>query len=463
MDNFVHYSFRLAFSSRHAKEMERSGLQQWLAAQLNSIPDKKVPEFLLAAPKTIEQVRDIRKETEENKKIFRKEEAARLWKLQYWWLMRMYSDAQPLREKMTLFLHNHFVSSYQKVKISYLMYAQNQLFRENAFGNFKTLTKKVLRDNAMLIYLDNHQNKVKTPNENLGRELLELFTLGIGNYSESDIKAAAAALAGLAPGDQGGEYHEKWKDNSVKTLFGQSGNFDADSLVDIIFSRPQMGKLLAEKLIRYFITDDPKPKLIEKYQLMLVKENFELKPVLMSLLNEPSFLDLQGTKIKDPVSFFLATAFYLNLQEIPPLIAISFIRQQQMELFNPPNVKGWEGGRAWLDVQKLIQRNAICQSLCRGEFPIKSIKSRPGIDDRFEMSRQFGSFVPKFNWNPELKNNKEIIAFVLSRLIFDKADHLKIQMEEIMKYDFDPSLPGAEAAVMRLVEFCMQSPDYQIS
>jgi uncharacterized protein (DUF1800 family) len=422
-----------------------------------------MPDFLIDAPKTLDQAREIRKETPENIKRLRKVEAGRLWKLQYWWLQKMFSEEQVLREKMTLFLHNHFVSSYQKVKLSYLMYEQNQLFRENAFGNFKELTKKVLHNNAMLIYLDNHQNKLKTPNENLGRELLELFTLGIGNYSETDISNAAAALAGLAPGDQGGRYVEKWRNNGMKTLFGKSFPFEVNSLVDEIFLQPAMGKLLAKKLLIHFISDDPDAALINKFHQLLVKENFELKPVLTALLNEPAFLNSQGSKIKDPITFLLSTAQALSINKIPPLVAVSFLRQQQFELFNPPNVKGWDGGRSWLDVQKLIQRNSFCQFACKGEYPLKSLKRNDTTDDPDVMSRAFSPFSPFFFWNKNLRNNKEIIQFVLSQLIFENAEHLKDDMEEIMKYDFDPSLPGADAAVLRLVEYCMQTPDYQIS
>ncbi len=463
MDQFVHFSIRLGFTPRYAQSIQRIGIEKWLAQQMKAEPSAILPDFLQDAPKTIEQARDIRKESPENMKIARKAEAGRLWKLQQWWLSKMYSDDQPLREKMVLFFHNHFVSSYQKVKISYLIYAQNQLFRDNAFGNFKDLTKKVLHDNAMLIYLDNHQNKVKTPNENLGRELLELFTLGIGNYNEADIKGAAAALAGLAPGDNGGKYVEKWKDNSLKTIFGKSANFDVDGLVDAIFLQPEMGRLLAKKLIKHFVSDEPNEQLIAKYHQLLVQENFELKPVLTSLLLESQFGNSQGAKIKDPITFLLSAAYSVNVKNIPPLISVSFIRQQQMELFNPPNVKGWDGGRAWLDVQKLIQRNALCKSLCNGEFPLKSLKTNSMQEDSNVMSRRFDPFNPTFNWNKSLKNNKEIIQFVLSQLIFEKAEHLQKDMEEIMKYDFDPALPGADAAVMRLVEYCMQSPDYQIS
>lgn len=463
MDPFVHYSIRLGFTTKHAATMRHSGLSNWVKNQLDIPTSEPMPVFLTDAPKTIEEAREIRKETPENIKRLRKIEAGRLWKLQYWWLQKMFSGEQVLREKMTLFFHNHFVSSYQKVKLSYLMYEQNQLFRENAFGNFKELTKKVLHNNAMLIYLDNHQNKLKTPNENLGRELLELFTLGIGNYAETDISNAAAALAGLAPGDQGGQYVEKWRNNGMKSLFGKSFPFEVNSLVDEIFLQPAMGKLLAKKLLIHFVSDDPETTLVNKFHQLLVKENFELKPVLMAMFAEPAFLNAQGSKIKDPITYLLTTAHLLNIKTIPPLVAVSFLRQQQMELFNPPNVKGWDGGRSWLDVQRLIQRNSLSQFACKGEFPLKSLKKNDVTEDADVMPRSFDAFVPYFNWNKSLKTNKEIIQFVLSQMIFDTGAHLLDDMEEIMKYDFDPSLPGADAAVLRLVEYCMQTPDYQIS
>ena len=274
MNPYFHYSLRLGFHTFHADEMKEQSLSKWVKNQIELPALTEFPEFMNNAPRTIEQVRDLRKETEEQKKILRKNEIGRLWKLQHWWLEKMYSGKNPLRERMTLFLHNHFVSSYQKVKISYLIYHQNQLFRDNAFGNLKEITRLVLHDNAMLLYLDNHQNKVKTPNENLARELLELFTLGIGNYGEMDIREAARALAGLAPGDNGGEYVAKWKDNGLKTILGKTGNFDVNDLVNIIFEQPKTGELFAEKLLKYFVSDTPEPNMIKEYHQLLVSANF---------------------------------------------------------------------------------------------------------------------------------------------------------------------------------------------
>ena len=197
------WSLRLGFSGKEATKIEKIGLEKFLKKSYDSKFDAQLPAFLQESPKTIAEYKELRQsvknqDPEEKKKIQKKENQTTA-ELKKWWVAKMQSDEFPLREKMVCFWHNHFVSTSQKVKINYWIYQHNMILRENAFGNFKELTKQMVKSNAMVKYLDNADNRKGKINENLSRELLELFTIGIGNYTEDDIKNGARALAGLIP------------------------------------------------------------------------------------------------------------------------------------------------------------------------------------------------------------------------------------------------------------------------
>ena len=195
------WSLRLGFSGKQTSKIEKLGLEKFLKQSYNSKFDTTLPDFLQDQPKTtleLKQVREIIKTSEpEVKKEIQKKENQATAEFKKWWIAKMRNDEFPLRENMVCFWHNHFVSTSQKVKINYWIYQHNMILRENAFGNFKELTRQILKSNAMVRYLDNGDNKKGKVNENLSRELLELFTIGIGNYTENDIKNGAKALAGF--------------------------------------------------------------------------------------------------------------------------------------------------------------------------------------------------------------------------------------------------------------------------
>ena len=245
-------SQRLGFTNAQAATIERFGVRKFLEHSLATSPTLPEPGFLTGSPRTREELRTLRQMSPQDKKEYAVAERRRGLSLAHLWLEKMHTDEYPLREKMALFWHNHFVSDIQKVKVSYAMWRQNALFREMAFGSYRELTRRILYDNAMLAYLDNTQNKANKLNENLSRELLELFTLGVGNYSETDIKEGARALAGLNLGDEGGQYYRMWEDQGTKTYLGKTGRWKADDMVDLIFDHPRAGELLMTKFLKYF-------------------------------------------------------------------------------------------------------------------------------------------------------------------------------------------------------------------
>jgi uncharacterized protein (DUF1800 family) len=290
--------------------------------------------------------------------------------LKGWWYQGMIVTNAPLTERMTLFWHNHFTSSLQKVRWPPLMYRQNQLLRVHALGNFRELLHAVIHDPAMLIYLDNAKSKKDKPNENLARELLELFTLGEGHYSERDIKEAARALTGYSVDRNSGEfkYRNRIHDGGMKQFLGQRGNFNGDDIVNIILQQPQTARLITEKLWKEFISEEPDPNAVEKLASIFRKSNYEIKPLLTALLNSAQFWAKQnrGNLIKSPVEFLVGTVRLLDIPIRDRRILVLAGHRLGQDILSPPNVKGWEGGNSWINAHTLLLRQQVVLRVTRG-------------------------------------------------------------------------------------------------
>lgn len=464
-------SQRLGFSNAQADLIQQIGVLPFLKKSFEGPLSMETPKFMDDAPKTRDEYRDLRKMDDAQKKKVAVAENLRIAGLSHAWVERMHTETYPLREKMVLFWHNHFVSGFKKTKISWAMWQQNQLFREMAFGNYRELTRRILSDNAMIAYLDNTQNRAKAPNENLSRELLELFTLGVGNYSESDIKEGARALAGLNMGDGGARYYPILADNGEKTYLGKKGNWKADDLVRLIFEHPRAGRRLMEKFLKFFMTDTPSVPLIEDYTQAFRKADFEMQPMFEKLVKDDRFLKSQGDKIKDPLNFLLTTLHEFQLDTPPARQLVQYFKEQDMILFNPPNVKGWDGGTAWLSSQKLLQRCGVVATIASGKsldnFRFKPRQMEMAEDMDMSETAMVGKprgerQLPVLKWDKLLTTNKLIIQNFSERLVFNVSKDMQTDMEQVLKYDFNPSELNAQQAVTRLVEYIMKSPEYQL-
>jgi uncharacterized protein (DUF1800 family) len=292
--------------------------------------------------------------------------------MQSWWLQRMIATPAPLQEKMTLFWHGHFTSSPEKGTTAQALLMQNQLFREYALGNVRDLTLHVSQDPAMLRYLDNNVNEKAHPNENYARELMELFTLGIGNYTEQDIRESARAFTGWtfrrSPDGTGQFLDNRFQhDDGTKTFLGQSGNFNGADVVNIIFRQPAAPRWFAKKLLAFFVYQDPEPQLVDQVAALLAKNDFELRPVMSTLLRSNVFFSDRAYRalVKSPVEFVVGTHQLFGITEVAP-IELATLRAMGQVLFYPPNVKGWDGGAAWLNSATILTRenfaNGVAQS-----------------------------------------------------------------------------------------------------
>jgi uncharacterized protein (DUF1800 family) len=286
--------------------------------------------------------------------------------LREWWLRQMLVTPDPLRERMTLFWHNHFVSGIQKVQSPQLMYRQNLLLREHALGNFGVLLHAVARDPAMLRYLDGALNRKGRPNENFARELMELFTLGEGHYSEQDVKEVARAFTGWGIDQDGGfVFRPALHDDGPKTILGRSGNFTGEQVLDLLLERPETASLIARKLWLEFVSPQPAPAEVARIAAALRGSGYDIRAALRVLFNSDAFYapSNRGVLIKSPVDLVVGTLRQFEF-EVPDMLPFVFATAQFGQvLFAPPNVKGWPGGELWINATTLLQRKQLLDLL----------------------------------------------------------------------------------------------------
>ncbi|MFZ4568722.1 MAG: DUF1800 domain-containing protein [Bacteroidota bacterium] len=355
------------------------------------------PQIKPIAPKTLQDILDER--------IQRREIIGR------WYLKVIGTSKISIQERMVSFWHNHFVSEFDVVDTPQWMYIQNQLFRKNCLGNFRTFVQDVTIDPAMLIYLDGYKNKKignnKQINENYARELMELFTCGVldwnnnPNYTENDVLEAARSLSGwtFSPsthpdaierasrvGRSGLFLQSNW-DSGSKTFMGKTGNWRYTDIISILFSErsDQIALNICEKIYRAFVYDTP-DRVIIRALADEFKKNWEIKPMLMRLLKSAHFFDKVniGAMYKSPIDYILGSLHMMNITHIPDFALKEMSRFNRdvsnrltslgQSIFNPPNVKGWPGGRTWVSTSTISQRHKLMIDIINGTISFNKIK-----------------------------------------------------------------------------------------
>jgi len=283
----------------------------------------------------------------------------KLGELQLWWLNRMLITGRPLQEKMTLFWHGHFATADSKVNNPVWMFNQNELFRSNALGSFQTLLSGVSKDPAMMKWLDNQTNRTGSPNENYAREVMELFTMGLGSYTEQDVKEGARALTGwVVPKDSdAGQFVPRRFDSGVKNYLGHSGNLGLEDVVSILAGSPHTAKFLARKLARFFISDTPDDATVGTIADTYASTNGDMKAAMRTVLTTDAFRNAGNfmDKITSPAEFVVTNLKLLGAKSIDKMVLPAMAGMGQ-ELFNPPNVAGWPGNRSWLNTDTIFTR-----------------------------------------------------------------------------------------------------------
>ncbi len=306
------------------------------------------------------------------------------------WLQRMLSGYEPILERMTLFWHNHFATSIAKIQDAQLMERQNKLIRKHALGKFGPFLREMSRDAAMLIWLDSNQNVKAHPNENYAREVMELFSLGVGNYKEKDIQEAARAFTGWhVSGGDGGERQFNFRsaehDKGKKTILGQTGDWDGDDVIRILLEQKACPRFLVTKLYNFLVNENvtPPESFIQPLCDDLKKSDYDLGALVMTILRSKHFFSAHAyrQRVKSPIDYVLGVARMFGMGVtgalvITPYHLLHTLELQGQQLYQPPNVKGWEGGKAWLNTATVLARHNFAYQMATGakEFNIETAR-----------------------------------------------------------------------------------------
>jgi hypothetical protein len=295
-------------------------------------------------------------------------DAERRADVQLWWLQRMAYSTRPLQEKMTLFWHGILTSSFSKTGASPAMLVQNEMFRRMGMGRYSEMLKAVSRDAAMLIYLDSRTNRKAAPNENYSRELMELFTLGIGHYTEDDVRQAARSFTGwqlLRKTEF--RFNSKQHDTGNKTFLGQAGAWDGDDVVDIIMQQPAAAEYIVRRLWEFFGYVDPEPAIMARLTKVFVDNHTEIRPVIRAIFESDEFYSAKAFRglVKGPAELVVSMVRTLGVDTTFASL-LRGIEGMGQTLLDPPDVSGWAGGAAWVNSSTLLERINIANTVATG-------------------------------------------------------------------------------------------------
>jgi hypothetical protein len=291
-------------------------------------------------------------------------------RLGVWWAERMLTTPRPLEEKLTLFWHGHFATGANKVRDARMMRQQNEMLRRHASGRLRDLLVGILQDPAMLVFLDNGENVKAHPNENFGRELLELFTMGVGHYSEHDVREAARAFTGWTNDVLAFKFDKEQHDFGAKTFLGATGPLNGTDVIDKILEQPVTGEFVAAKLYRYFVREDVAPAVRADLGKQFKASGYQMKPLLERIFLSKDFYAApsMATQIKSPVVLVVSTYKKLGLRQLPTIPDFGRLTGSLGQtLFDPPNVAGWAGGRTWITPATLLQRGNLFREVLFAE------------------------------------------------------------------------------------------------
>lgn len=289
---------------------------------------------------------------------------------EFWWLDRMLRTQHPLVEKMTLFWHGHFATSIRKVSPA-MMVGQINLFRSQSLGNFRNLLLAVSKDPAMLVWLDNRFNVAAHPNENYAREVMELFALGLGNYTEDDVKNAARAFTGWTLDKNGAfVFRPNLHDDGLKTFLGRTGSFDGGDVLNIIVQQPIHQRFICRKLLEFFVYSDPEPELIEGLAQTYAISGYDLAKTVGTILRSNVFYSTRAYRAlpKSPIEFVIGLQRLMQVKAVPK-DTIGWLQRMGQEPLAPPSVKGWDGGPTWINTATLLARFNYVNRLVRSAPP----------------------------------------------------------------------------------------------
>lgn len=376
--------------------------------------------------------------------------SADLARIQAIWLYRMIFTSHPLAERMTLFWHNHFATSNVKVQSPLLMQRQNDLFRAHALADFRALVTAVGRDPAMLIWLDSTINRKAKPNENYAREVMELFTLGRGHYTENDIREAARAFTGwFVVRDQFQEMPRQ-HDGGTKSILGQTGNWSGDDVPGILLKQPACARFVCGKLYRDFVseTDAPSEGLIAPLASAFRDSGYQIENPVEMILRSNLFFDASSRRrrVKSPVEFAVGTIRALEILRptVPTAALAEACLRMGQSLYAPPSVAGWDAGPGWINSTAMLARANLALGLLS--------ESDAGLGGRCNPWALFG--------DRGSGRRKDLAGFFIELLAQDALEPKARQQIEKAATAKNASDEAAARAVVRLI---LTSPEYQLA
>ena len=465
------------------EEIERLvalGLDEAVASLVDyeKIPDPTpAPDWAKPNPEEMRQYRGgVEAASPEEKKRRQQEQRRafqeRLMGLRGWWLQRMATGPRPLQEKMVLFWHGHFATSAEKVRNPYFLWRQNDLFRRLAIGNWRHLLTEAGKDPAMLLWLDQAQSRRDHPNENFAREVMELFALGEGHYTEKDITEGARALTGwsLDPETQSFLYRPRIHDDGLKTFLGRTGNFNGDDVIRIIVEQPQAARFITAKIWNYFAGQMPTEALNTELAASFRGHSNEFKPFLRELFRSEDFYgeNVVRNQVKSPVQWLVGSVRLLQNELPPAIVSWGILRQLGQDLFAPPNVKGWDGGVTWITTNTLLTRYNDAQMLVEGTLPPMSAGDFArkqgggggGVAMKAMQRLRLGSVKVDKILTPEQRATKPAMLAALERRLFQTT--LNLQQERTLQEFLDAKTNLSDADILTVIRLMMSTPAYQV-
>ncbi|MDR6565718.1 DUF1800 domain-containing protein [Chitinophaga ginsengisegetis] len=419
---------------------------------------------------------DYRKQktmTPEEKKSVRQMNDQGIKDLNVSWVNAMVQSEHPLREKMSLFWHGHFACRTQNVLFNQQLLS---VVRENALGNFGDLLSAVSKSPAMLQFLNNQQNRKQHPNENFAREVMELFTMGRGNYSEHDVKEAARAFTGWGFDETGTfVFRQKQHDDGVKNFLGKQGNFNGDDVLKILLEQRHTARFITAKIYQYFVSETPDEARITALSEKFYQSGYHIKSLMKEIFMADWFYspDIIGNRIKSPVELLAGIRRTIPMTFEKEEVMLLFQRVLGQLLFYPPNVAGWPGGRNWIDSSSLMFRLRVPQVILYSQaFNVKPKELTPEMGEgaNYKMTLQINDFLKRqfakkvnasVNWDPYVagfeKIPRERLADEIAGVLLQQPGNISRQLLE--KYADSSS---RENYIKTVTIDVMSTPEYQL-
>ncbi|WP_080059260.1 DUF1800 domain-containing protein [Spirosoma aerolatum] len=395
-----------------------------------------------------------------------RENAEKVRDLNLQWLDHMATGKAALREKMALFWHGHFACRTQGRNPLFMQQYAN-VVRQNALGRFGDLLMAVSKSPAMLQFLNNQQNRKNAPNENFAREVMELFTLGRGNYSEHDIKEAARALTGWQFTPEGQFiFRQQVHDDGEKTIFGKTGNFNGDDVIAMLLENRQTARFITAKLYRFFVNETEDARRIDELADQFYKSGYDIAGLMETIFNADWFYDVKnmGAHIKSPVELLAGIRHTLGVQFEQPQSQVFVQRTLGQILFYPPNVAGWPGGKNWIDSSSLLFRMQLpgfilksaevtVQPKDEGDINAQQLARKGG--NRFQTKVDWASFESAFAKTPDADLTDAIASTLL-------PFPLRPEQRSVVEHPIKPSQSRSER-IHTLTAALMSLPEYQLT